>query len=724
MRRLSAAIVVALLAVGLFAPASFAATSTKTRAVPKVVFIVGPAGAATNGYRSQARAAAAIARKYTPAVIELYSPNATWPAVRDALQGASLVVYMGHGNGWPSKYRDALYPPTQNGFGLNPQAGTGDYTHQYFGEASVGEQVKLAKNAIVLLNHLCYASGNTEPGLPEGNLAQAKQRVDNYAAGFIQAGASAVIAEAWSSPSYFVKTILSSNRSIQSAWSNAPSANRHRLAFKSDRSPGYVAQMDTETATSGFTRSVVMKTGLASRHVLAGAAGSPRDASSTTTGAGLEALIPLEPTLIGTKLVLSTPDIKRLPSAGTKGHVDVGFKIKDRKALPTGVQASVRWDPIDVAVAPADPANEVEGAGGGARQRSRGPRHRTPSPRPSPPRHLRRRRRQSRRSQRRRRPPSPSRSPSRSPRRLQRPRARKRRRLRPRQPRRAEPAASPEASPDASPEASPSASADPSCPPNARCAAPIPDGPSVALPVDGGPTDVEPGVLGAPQVEEPDVTPRLEIPAEELDLVVPERVGDVVAPAAVKFGKKAMSVPVTMPAVPGKYRLTITLHDADGVVYDAATQALIPSLIVRVTGDFDGAILATPTAELVAGSDAELDVRAINLGLTAWGHDAIATASNLIGGGAKARGADVVGRWIPLSAGAALPADPDAQVVRTELPIGLQPGVKVDTVLDLVAPTAPGQYLLMLDIVTPERGSLVAAGADPTLIRVTVLPAD
>ena len=360
MRRLSAAIVVALLAVGLFAPASFAATATKSKAVPKVVFIVGPAGAATNGYRSQARAAAAIARKYTPDVTELYSPNATWPAVREALQGASLVVYMGHGNGWPSKYRDALYPPTQNGFGLNPKAGTGDYTHQYFGEASVGGQVKLAKNAVVLLNHLCYASGNTEPGLPEGNLAQAKQRVDNYAAGFIQAGASAVIAEAWSSPSYFVKTILSGNRSIQSAWSNAPSANRHRLAFKSERSKGYVAQMDTETATSGFTRSVVMKTGLASRDVLAGAAGSARSAGST--GAGIEALIPLEPTLIGTKLTLGTPDIKRLPSAGTKGHVDVAFKIKDRKALPKGVQASVRWDPIDVAVAPADPANEVDGA--------------------------------------------------------------------------------------------------------------------------------------------------------------------------------------------------------------------------------------------------------------------------------------------------------------------------------------------------------------------------
>ena len=144
-------------------------------------------------------------------------------------------------------------------------------------------------------------------------------------------------------------------------------------------------------------------------------------------------------------------------------------------------------------------------------------------------------------------------------------------------------------------------------------------------------------MLAAPPVEEPDVTPRLGIPADELDLVVPERVGDVVAPAPVKIGKKALSIPVSMPAVPGKYRLTITLHDKDGVVYDAATQALIPSLIVRVTGDFDGAILATPTANLTAGTKAELDVRAINLGLTAWGHEAIATATDLVGGGAPAR---------------------------------------------------------------------------------------
>ena len=159
----------------------------------------------------------------------------------------------------------------------------------------------------------------------------------------------------------------------------------------------------------------------------------------------------------------------------------------------------------------------------------------------------------------------------------------------------------------------------------------------------------------------------VEAPDEDLDLVVPERLGDVVAPAKVKFGKTAMVVPVTMPTVPGRYRLSITLHDADGVAYDAATQALVPPLIVRVTGDFDGAILAAPTAELVAGTKADLELRVVNLGRTAWGHLAIATPTNPV---AKAQPAMVIGRWIPLSAGAVLPTDP---AVRTPLPIGLAP---------------------------------------------------
>ncbi len=190
----------------------------------------------------------------------------------------------------------------------------------------------------------------------------------------------------------------------------------------------------------------------------------------------------------------------------------------------------------------------------------------------------------------------------------------------------------------------------------------------------------------------------------------------MVAPAAVTIGKKALSVPVTYPSVPGRYRLTISLHDKDGVAYDAATQAMIPSLIVRVTGDFDGAIQAAPSAAVTANSAVTFGVNVTNLGQTAWGHNAQAIPS----GTAPAEAAYVVGRWIPLSVGASLQADPTAQIVGAPLPIGLKPGARASVDLQALAPPAAGEYLLMLDIVTPDRGSLVASGADPTVIRVTV----
>ena len=109
MRRVIVGVLVAMLGVWVIAPVSALAASSST-GVPKVVVIVGPAGAATDRYRSEARAAASIARHYTPDVTEILSPNATWPAVKEALQGASLVLYMGHGNGWPSRVPQRALP--------------------------------------------------------------------------------------------------------------------------------------------------------------------------------------------------------------------------------------------------------------------------------------------------------------------------------------------------------------------------------------------------------------------------------------------------------------------------------------------------------------------------------------------------------------------------------------------------------------------------------------
>jgi hypothetical protein len=41
-------------------------------------------------------------------------------------------------------------------------------------------------------------------------------------------------------------------------------------------------------------------------------------------------------------------------------------------------------------------------------------------------------------------------------------------------------------------------------------------------------------------------------------------------------------------------------------------------------------------------------------------------------------------------------------------------------VFHLTAPAAPGDYLILLDVITPRIGSLAIAGVSPGIIRVTV----
>jgi hypothetical protein len=74
----------------------------------------------------------------------------------------------------------------------------------------------------------------------------------------------------------------------------------------------------------------------------------------------------------------------------------------------------------------------------------------------------------------------------------------------------------------------------------------------------------------------------------------------------------------------------------------------------------------------------------------------------------------------PLGGAAATPAPPGAAVAVTILPAGLAPGGSADVNFRMSAPTAPGEYLLVLDIVDPQTGSLAAAGVPPGIVRVTV----
>ncbi len=224
---------------------------------PKVVIIVGATGSVTPTYRADADVAYAEAIKYTSNVVKVYSPNATWSKVKAAVAGASVVIYFGHGNGWPSPYgNDAAYT-TKDGFGLNATAGAGDYNNTYYGEPAIAT-LALAPGAIVLLNHLCYASGNSEPGNAEPTVTVARQRADNYAAGFLKAGASAVIAEGHTGIEYTVRALFTKHTTIEDMWRTMPNQNGHVVSFASARTPRATVYQDPTTPTSGFWRSLAI----------------------------------------------------------------------------------------------------------------------------------------------------------------------------------------------------------------------------------------------------------------------------------------------------------------------------------------------------------------------------------------------------------------------------------------------------------------------------------
>jgi hypothetical protein len=191
-----------------------------------------------------------------------------------------------------------------------------------------------------------------------------------------------------------------------------------------------------------------------------------------------------------------------------------------------------------------------------------------------------------------------------------------------------------------------------------------------------------------------------------------------VAPVhAKKLATGGISVPVVVPSTPGLYRLVATVHGSDGQAFDAATQALVPALVVRVTGPLTATYTAPATATASAGQPFELAVAVANLGRNIWGQvaqtHAIGTES------VPAERATLVARWVDLG-GAAGETPAGGSIATSILPAGFAPGASVIVDFRMTAPAAPGEYLLVLDVVDPRTGSLAAAGVPPGIIRVTV----
>ena len=213
----------------------------------KVVIVVGPVESSTAHYKSAAKSYAALARKYGASVTEIYSPKATWARVKAAAKGANIFIYLGHGNGSPSPY-GAFSALRRNGVGLNASSGDGHRNVKYRGQWWVRRGLDLAKNSVVLLNHLCYASGNSEPGRAKPTKATAKKRADGYGTGFFRAGARAVFANGHGSLRSIIEDLLTSDKSMGQIFQDDPAFDGGRdFKFASKKTSFSTVWMDPES---------------------------------------------------------------------------------------------------------------------------------------------------------------------------------------------------------------------------------------------------------------------------------------------------------------------------------------------------------------------------------------------------------------------------------------------------------------------------------------------
>jgi putative cell wall-binding protein len=186
----------------------------------KVAIIVGPTGSLTSSFRQQGDQIASAASATGATVVKVYSPSATWANVRNAVNGANIVVYLGHGNGYPSPYADVQRTDRVNGWGLNRTTTNGDddrwdSTMVYCGEKALTGTLTSADGAaqwnycggkngtqgitpapgfVMIYSGACYSPGASEPHLAPPTNNMALQRVSNYSRPVLTLGAGAYFA--------------------------------------------------------------------------------------------------------------------------------------------------------------------------------------------------------------------------------------------------------------------------------------------------------------------------------------------------------------------------------------------------------------------------------------------------------------------------------------------------------------------------------------------------
>jgi hypothetical protein len=139
------------------------------------VLIVGHVEESTPGFIEEMRTIATYLRSVGVKVREFYDPNARWPEIMAASEGAHLFIYAGHGT-------NRGYAGKSGGLCLS------DYA--IISSDSISHSLKLHKNALVIFNHVCEGAGSSAADDGDIGIKVALGRVSDYAAPFVKLGAS------------------------------------------------------------------------------------------------------------------------------------------------------------------------------------------------------------------------------------------------------------------------------------------------------------------------------------------------------------------------------------------------------------------------------------------------------------------------------------------------------------------------------------------------------
>ena len=234
-------------------------------AKPRAVIIVGPSHGSTAEYLSEGQVFANQAIAAGMEVTTVFHPHATWARVVSETKGVNLLVYFGHGNGWPSPYAP-FQELTKNGFGLDLTAGGSSSAVKYWGGRPIRKSLRLARDAVVVLYRACYAAGNGEMSQVYPSPIVAIQRVDNFAAAFLRpkVGASAVFAFATKQWIDLAAQLMRPNRTMEQimrtrsqkpGWYTSGWVGHDPLYADSQRTPGARMLLDRHL-DRGFARAL------------------------------------------------------------------------------------------------------------------------------------------------------------------------------------------------------------------------------------------------------------------------------------------------------------------------------------------------------------------------------------------------------------------------------------------------------------------------------------